>query len=240
MCGTHCDRIDICTFTEVEISASRMKLIFCSTSWATVPGSSPAANTQPSPSAELDPLLTYLTRTFGFLSRALAQAPLRRIARGVLPSISNILWDVLSHHRFSTAGAAQLSADLAAICQVLTKAVGQGVAEAGLRKCLEGAQLVGLPVKGSKSEVKPASADEAGGDDWDAWGAGDGDDDDIPKEHAVDEAVVTGEDLGLWEVEKRLFADNQSARDVLEELGMEMLSETEARAVLGRRVELAG
>ena len=41
-------------------------------------------------------------------------------------------------------------------------------------------------------------------------------------------------------MERRLFADNQSARDVLEDLGLELLSETEARALLRRRVELAG
>jgi hypothetical protein len=46
-------------------------------------------------------------------------------------------------------------------------------------------------------------------------------------------------ELGLWEVERRLFADNQSARDVLEDLGLELLSGTEARALLRRRVELA-
>ncbi|KAF2685769.1 RINT-1 family protein-like protein [Lentithecium fluviatile CBS 122367] len=206
--------------------------------WATLTGSSASASANLSPTAELDPLLTHLTSTLGFLSRALAPAPLRRIARAVLATISTVLWDnVLSRHRFSTAGAAQLSADLEAICQVINKAIGPGVAEIGLRKCLEGAQLVGLPVKGGKSKVKSSDAEEGGGDDWDAWG---GDDEAAPqKERRGGTASANGE-VGLWEVEKRLFADNQSAREVLDELGMEMLSETEARAVLGRRVELAG
>ncbi|KAF2272470.1 uncharacterized protein EI97DRAFT_461987 [Westerdykella ornata] len=231
--------------------------------WATL-GSvsvSPSAHAAPSPSAELDPLLAQLSATFGFLSRALAAAPLRRIARAVLATISNTLWDtVLTRHRFSTTGAAQLNADLAAICRVVDEAVGHGVAEAGLRKCLEGARLVGLPVRGGRSsstgESGPrgttirsgVSADEAEAEaeDWDAWGATEAE-----REEGKDDTGVgveggrtSGEEdageLGLWEVERRLFADNQSAREVLEELGLETLTEGEARTALGRRVELAG
>ena len=42
----------------------------------------------------------------------------------------------------------------------------------------------------------------------------------------------------LSEVEKRIFRSNESGREVLEELGLEVLSESEARNVLERRVEL--
>jgi hypothetical protein len=59
------------------------------------------------------------------------------------------------------------------------------------------------------------------------------------KQRPTDGAEAERE-LGLWEVEKRLFADNQSARDVLEELGLEILDEKEARRLLRLRVELAG
>lgn len=44
--------------------------------------------------------------------------------------------------------------------------------------------------------------------------------------------------LGLWDVEKRLFKDNENARAVLAELEIDSLSETEARSVLERRVEI--
>ncbi|KAJ5561803.1 hypothetical protein N7535_003735 [Penicillium sp. DV-2018c] len=44
--------------------------------------------------------------------------------------------------------------------------------------------------------------------------------------------------LRLWDVEKRLFRDNESARGVLAELEIESLSEAEARSVLERRVEI--
>jgi hypothetical protein len=205
--------------------------------WATLSGSAASAPTNLSPTAEIDPLLTHLGTTLGFLSRALASAPLRRITRAVLATVSSTLWDkVLTVYRFSTAGAAQLHADLAAVCRVVDKQVGPGVAEAGLRRCLEGAQLVGLPVRGGKDQA--ASDEAAGGDeDWDAsW------DDSAPLPQKEEEGGTAsgGVHLGLWEVEKRLFADNQAARDVLDELGLELLTEGEARALLGRRVELAG
>lgn len=223
--------------------------------WATLSGPSASASTatELSPTAEIDPLLTYLRSTLAFLSRALASAPLRRITRAVLTTISTTLWEnVLSRYRFSTQGAAQLHADLAAVCRVVDKHIGPGVAEAGLAKCLEGVKIVGLPVKGtSASQVDTATGrhDDGGeeDEDWDtdAWAAEDGDEvHDAPQKanptrHTAS-GVEGGGELGLWEVERRLFADNQSARDVLEDLGLELLSETEARALLRRRVELAG
>jgi len=236
MCGRRCGAIDICKCLKRQYPR-RFDIYFCRNPWATLNGPSNATNASLSPTAELDPLLAYLTSSLGFLSRALAPAPLRRIARRVLATVSDTLWDnVLSRHRFSTAGAAQLSADLAAICQVVDEMVGTRLAETGLRKCLEGARLVGLPVKGSKLEAG-RSAEDQGGEDWDAWDAED--DEALPR--ATSGTVATeGGELGLWEVERRLFADNHSARAVLEELDIEMLSETEARAVLGRRVEVAG
>lgn len=214
----------------------------CSNPWATLSGASASANASLSPTAELDPLLTYLTGNLGFLSRALAPAPLRRIARAVLATISLAFWDnILSRHRFSTSGASQLKADLAAICRVVDREVGSGVAEVGLRKCLEGAQLIGLPVKSGKSRTSAqdqATSAEEGEDGWDAWGGEAEDAHTAPRERETH--TIGGEDFGLWEVEKRLFADNQSAREVLDELGIEILTENEARTVFRCRVELSG
>lgn len=237
--------IDTCESPEWQVQHwlwSLCLLFFAPASnpWSTLTGSSSATA---SSTAELDPLITYLTTTLGFLSRTLAPAPLRRIARGALATVSSVVWDnVLSRHRFSTAGAAQLSADLQAICRVLDKTVGLGVAEVGLRKCIEGAQLLNLPIKGGKSHIRLAEDTGEGGEDWEAWGA---DEDEAPQKETQSTATTEGsaqssEDLGLWEVEKRLFADNQSAREVLEAMGLEVLNEAESRAVLGRRVELAG
>lgn len=47
-----------------------------------------------------------------------------------------------------------------------------------------------------------------------------------------------GLSLGLAEVETRVFRSNESGREVLEELGLEKLTEGEARNVLERRLEL--
>jgi hypothetical protein len=211
--------------------------------WASLP--STTIPTYLSPTAEIDPLLVYLRTSLTFLSRALAPAPLRRVARSLLATISTFLWEnVLSRYRFSTQGAAQLHADLGAICRVVNKSVGEGVAEAGLGRCIEGVGIVGLPVRGRNS-VREHGDDgsEEEGENWDegAWGGDvDADGEGHGKAHHSESSSAEKKDLGLWEVERRLFADNQSARDVLEELGLELLSETEARALLRRRVELAG
>lgn len=159
----------------------------------------------------------------------------------MLQAISTLLWDsVLSNHSFSTAGAAQFSADLDAICRVVDSYAGPGVAEIGLRKCLEGARLISLPVKGSKALVDANAEDESIEDDWSAW---DADTQERPaavapvQEKEKSEGEETA-DLGLWEVERRLFASNEMAREVLEELGLDVLTETEGRNLLRRRVEL--
>lgn len=44
--------------------------------------------------------------------------------------------------------------------------------------------------------------------------------------------------LGLWEVDKKIFRDNVEGREVLEELGLEVLELGDARNVLQRRIEL--
>ncbi len=57
-------------------------------------------------------------------------------------------------------------------------------------------------------------------------------------ESTEESKVEDGGALGLWDVEKRIFRSNESGREALEELGLEVLSESEARHVLERRIEL--
>lgn len=193
--------------------------------WTTLSSSIPSAVAGPTAAApqplhstatitaELEPLLAYLTSSLSFLHRALARAPLRRIVRAACRAIEQGLWDgILMRHSFSTAGAAQLAADLAAIAEVVDRWAGEGCAASGLRKVSEGVALLGLPVKGRGGGGGDSSGDE--------------------EEEGVQRV------LSLWEVEKRVFADNEQAREVLEELGLECLTEAEARAVLEKRVEL--
>ncbi|KAB2575760.1 RAD50-interacting protein 1 [Lasiodiplodia theobromae] len=193
--------------------------------WTTLSSSIPSAavsgptaaaphSTATTITAELEPLLAYLTSSLSFLARALARAPLRRIVRAACRAVEQGLWDgILMRHSFSTAGAAQLAADLAAIGEVVDRWAGEGCAASGLRKVREGVALLGLPVKGR-------------------GGGGGGGDSSGDEEEGVQRV------LSLWEVEKRVFADNEQAREVLEELGLECLTEAEARSVLEKRVEL--
>ena len=54
--------------------------------------------------------------------------------------------------------------------------------------------------------------------------------------HSTEEANEAAIDLS--EVEQKIFESNESAREVLQALGLEVISESEARHVLERRVEL--
>jgi hypothetical protein len=244
-----------CRTTPLPLTQSHtyLHLFPSSNPWATLTPSDESPKDL-SPTAELDPLLSHLRSALAFLSLVLAPAPLRRITRAVLGALSSALYDSVLRASFSAQGAAQLNADLEALCAVVDEQVGPGVAASGLRRCIEGAKLVGLPVKGAKSAANSAGRGlEQGVEEWDAWAAEDGGDGDVggnggaevpqkanlPRDEA-DSDAESGEELGLWEVERRLFADNQSAREVLDQLGLEVLDEKEARRLLRLRVELAG
>jgi hypothetical protein len=182
--------------------------------WATLSD----AQKQPLPStAELDPLLSTIKENFGFLSRALGKLPLRKVARSAAHTIDEVLFRyVLLAHSFSSAGAAQLSADILAIRHAFSVFVDASVPEMSLRHVSEGARLVGLPIRGSKATVRGGVEDDDGEDGQD------------------------GRQLGLWEVEKKLFeAGGDVARACLADLGLEKLAVHEARKVLARRVELS-
>ncbi|KAL8781163.1 MAG: hypothetical protein Q9213_006131 [Squamulea squamosa] len=155
-------------------------------------------------SAELDAPIGLLSSYLSFLANALAQAPLRRIARQVVLAMQTFLWDrVLMQYMFSDTGAKQFARDVRGVWEVVDRFVGVRQGETGMRRLAEG--LVLLELKG-------------GDNDGDEHGAG----------------------LRLDDVEKRLFRDNESGREVLEELGSEVLSESEARSVLERRIDLNG
>lgn len=155
--------------------------------------------------AELDATVQLLNEYLSFLSKVLAQAPLRRVVRQVTLAIQSFLWDhVLMRYTFSASGIAQFQQDVEVIWETMDRWLGEGQGEIGMRKLKEGLVLLGLPIKSDEGEEK---GDEAVG-------------------------------LGLWEVEKRVFRNNESGREVLDELGLEVLSESEARHVLERRIEL--
>ena len=155
--------------------------------------------------AELDATIQQLNEYLSFLSKVLAQAPLRRIVRQLALAMQAFLWDkVLMQYTFSTSGIAQYTRDVEAVWETINRWIGEGQGEIGMRKLQEGLILLNLPVKGEM----------------------------------VDKAEEENSGLGLWEVEKRIFRSNESAREVLDDLGLEVLSEADARNVLERRIEL--
>lgn len=196
--------------------------------WASLSTSSATAGAV---SAELDPTLRLLTEYLSFLSRAVGRIPLRRMCRQLCHAMQTYIWDnVLVRHNFSTAGAGQLSTDMSALCSHVDRYAGTGQAEHGMRRLLEGVTLISLPVRGEIPRVRPGSSGDAADDeDGTAWEEMNGD---------AGDADAEAKKMGLFEVERLVFMGNESARHALETLGLEVLTETDARAVLERRVEV--
>jgi hypothetical protein len=178
-------------------------------------------------SADLEPTIRLLTEYLGFLSKAVGRIPLRRMNRQLCHAIQSYLWDnILTRHSFSTAGATQLTTDVSALCSQIDRYIGQGQARLGLRKLLEGVTLISLPIRAEVQREQPGRSGEED-DEGSAWDEVNGDADDAePKA------------MGLFEVERLVFMDNESARQVLQQLGLELLSEGDARAVLEKRIEV--
>ncbi|KAK3715597.1 hypothetical protein LTR37_007085 [Vermiconidia calcicola] len=181
-------------------------------------------------SADLEPTLRLLEEYFGFLSKAIGRIPLRRMSRQVCHSIQNFMWDnVLVRHSFSTAGTIQLTTDITALCAQINRFIGQGQARLGMRKLLEGVTLVSLPIRAEIRREQPGRSGDGAEDEDEgsAWDEANGDSENMEQRK-----------MGLFEVERQIFMDNESARHVLEQLGLESLSESDARAVLEKRVEV--
>ena len=163
--------------------------------------------------AELDGPTRLMDEYLGFLAKALGKIALRRVSRQLGHGLQVFLWDtVLIRHSFSTAGATLLTSDINGLWRVIDRHVGHGQGRAGMPRLAEGLTLLGLPVKGEIPVDLSASAaaDQGQGRKW-----------------------------GLFEIERRVFASNESAREVLDDLGLEVLTESDAREVLKKRVELA-
>ncbi|KXT13983.1 hypothetical protein AC579_8842 [Pseudocercospora musae] len=180
-------------------------------------------------SAELDPTLNLLSEYLGFLRKALGKAPLRRVARQICHALDDYLFRYVLHGRshFSTAGATQLTTDLQALCLTIDRYVGPSQAQIGMQRVLEGVTLLSLPVRGEISRVQ---ASTSGDDDASAW---DEDDDGAGNEEEG------GSKMSLFQAERLVFMDNESARHALEQLGLETLSEQDARSILRQRVEIS-
>lgn len=168
------------------------------------------SNSSQSVSSELDATLQLLSEYFAFLKRAVGKTTLRRISRQVCLLMQTVLWDnvlLSSRNSFSTAGAAQLTSDLRALCNSIDRYTGAGQAQLGMRKLVDGVTLLSLPVRGG------AKADA--------------------------QEQPEGKQMSLFQAERLVFMSNESARHALEQLGLECLTEGDARSVLGKRVEIS-
>ncbi|PIA91630.1 hypothetical protein CB0940_09579 [Cercospora beticola] len=208
--------------------------------WASLSSSTSSAS-----SAELDPALNLLTEYFAFLRKALGKAPLRRIGRQVCHAIETYIWGYVLQGKsaFSTAGATQLTTDLGALCNVIDRYMGTGQAQIGLRRLLEGVTLLSLPVRGEIPRVQIASPegniDDADDDETAAWGDDDNADGVDGTPSSPRDAADGSKSMSLFQAERLVFMNNESARLVLEQLGLDTLSEQDARAILRQRVEIS-
>ncbi|KAL2809806.1 TIP-1 family-domain-containing protein [Aspergillus granulosus] len=176
--------------------------------WATISGAPGAATGSLPPSADLAPAMRTLSTAVTFLSRALGVPPLRRIVRQVLLSTQTYLWGNVLLRNSFSSSGAL---QLASDLDHLCSVVDLALGSAA-------------PAGGSKGILQKLNegllilnldghAEE-------------------PNDPENNRAP------GLWEVEKRLFKDNESAREVLADLGVETLTEAEARSVLEKRIEI--
>lgn len=205
------------------------------------------------PSASLDTILQTISDVLGFLTKAVSSAPLRKMVKHFCSSLQADIYDtLLMKHTFSAAGVAQLKRDVIAIEKAVesTCKIG-GVSASGLRKLNQATALLGLPIKPSSNRhlTKAESASDDIADD--DWGFGDeGADEDGPARTTYVGAEQTNTSTStspsdddspwsLWAAERQIFQSNEAARKALVEMGLDLLSEAEARNILKRRVEVS-
>ncbi|KAL9110336.1 MAG: hypothetical protein Q9227_005067 [Pyrenula ochraceoflavens] len=230
-----CESILVETLTSNVRSSLRSYIKLASWSSLSAPSSSPT------PSPELDAALHLLTNQLPFLATVLSPAILRRITHQVCHAIQDFLWDrVLTRNTFSAAGAAQFTADIAAVCKAIDRAIRvDGESARSMRKLMDGLRLVGLPIRASgvKDRIEKAVEEEGEDDAWDLDN-GEAGSEDVNSDDE-NSAKSNGDKIwGLWEVEKRLFKSNEEAREVLAEMDIGSLNESEARGIVEKRVEV--
>ncbi|KAI4122045.1 MAG: hypothetical protein LQ338_006030 [Usnochroma carphineum] len=159
-------------------------------------------------SAELDTTIQLLQSYLAFLANALAQAPLRRITRQVMLFVQTYLWD-----------------------HVLMRYKFSTTGTRQFERDVQGIwEIVDRYAGAGQGEMGMRRLGEA-----------------MVLLRLQDSTAVEGEEEAEGEakapvrsesVEERLYRSNESARELLEELGLEVLSESEARSVLERRLDM--
>jgi RAD50-interacting protein 1 len=209
------------------------------------------------PSASLDSILQTISTLLGFLSKVLAAAPMRKMVKHFCSTLQTEIYDsLMMKQNFSAAGAAQLKRDLAAIENAVDSTCSsQGVGAAGMRKLNQALLLLGLPIKQSSSRHlsgKNVSSIETAED---VWGFDDSNDEDESLEDSLGDSLGDTQEpetaptatspsdddspRSLWAAERQIFLSNEAARQALAEMGLDLLSEADARNILKRRVEIS-
>ncbi len=129
-----------------------------------VPGTNRLQNTddpsQLSISPELDLPLGVIKRNFAFLTKALSSASFRRVWRGALTKLQDLLWNsVLLKQSFTTLGAAQFAHDGGAIFAVIERYIPGG--SGAMDELREGMLLLNLPTR-APSETGGAAGEDGG------------------------------------------------------------------------------
>lgn len=182
------------------------------------------------PSSSLDPALQVLSSQLSFLATVLGAASLNRIVRQICLVVEKEVYDnVLLRHSFSSAGVAQLRRDVSALEATIDSASHiTGISQKGMPKLQQALVLVGLPLGATDDDTQDNKAADGWGFDDDAEPA----DTDRDSSDESDDKLLTFEN-----VSKTLFQSNASARKVLARIGCDLLSETDARSILERRID---
>lgn len=181
------------------------------------------------PSSSLDPALQVLSSQLGFLATVLGPASLNRIVRQVCLVVEKEIYDnILLRHSFSSAGVAQLRRDVSALHGIIDSASRiTRIAQRGMPKLGQALSLIELPLSTSDDENDgPKGKDEWGFDDEEDA------DTDTDSSHETGDKVLT-----LNDVSAKLFQSNAAARKVLTRIGCGLLSEADARSILGHRID---
>ncbi|KAI5296079.1 hypothetical protein KEM52_005774 [Ascosphaera acerosa] len=161
------------------------------------------------PTDELSDALRTVTAELRFLTGALALTPLMSVVRQLTKSLEAYLWDhVLMHRTFTCAGGAQFAFDVETLCNAIDSIVATRVATP--------AQSYALMHRLADALLLLC----------------------LPTDLPTEEQPDASRCLSFHEVERRIFASNESARTVMKLVGLQYLSEAEARHVLERRWEM--
>jgi RAD50-interacting protein 1 len=192
-----------------------------------------------SPSSALDSTLQVTSVLLKFLSKVVARPTMHKLVKHLCATLQTEIYSrVITPHNFSAAGVTQLQRDIMAIEEAIdSRSNLRGVASSGLKRLEQMSTLLGLPIKRSGRQGIPDDVEDAD----DAWGfEGEDETDQTIADDELQESGSKKEDSwSLWDAEKEVFKSNEAARRALADMGLDFISESEARNILKRRIELS-